>query len=79
MSFSFSFVAKSKRKKRTKRKRKHATASYALTSVNKMDVAGEPALLRSLKNARDAIVVHLMKIIMDSSANTREFYYLSIY
>ena len=33
-----------------------------------MDVAGEPALLRSLKNARDAIVVHLMKIIMDSSA-----------
>ena len=49
MSFSFSFVANKKRKKRTKRKRKHATASYALTSVNKMDVAGEPALLRSLK------------------------------
>ena len=58
MSFSFSFVAKSKRKKRTKRKRKHAIVSYALTSVAQMDIAGVPALLRSLKNARGAIVVH---------------------
>ena len=45
--------------KSTKRKRKHATASYALTSVNKMDnYQAEPALSRSLKNARGASVVH---------------------
>ena len=45
MSFSFSFVANEKRKKRTKRKRKHATASYALTSVDKMDVASRACTL----------------------------------
>ena len=45
MSFSFSFVANKKRKKRTKRKRKHATASYALTSVDKMDVASRACTL----------------------------------
>ena len=39
MYFSFSFVAKKKRKKSTKRKRKHAIVFYALTSVDKMDVA----------------------------------------
>ena len=45
MSFSFSFVANKKRKKRTKRKRKYATASYALTSVDKMDVASRACTL----------------------------------
>ena len=40
MSFSFSFVANKKRKKRTKRKRKHATASYALTSVEQNGCSG---------------------------------------
>ena len=102
MSFSFSFVAKKKRKKRTKRKRKHATASYALTSVDKMDVASRActlslaigtthvnilsASISKIQNfifsiqaclkvtfhvrthVRGANAVHLMKIIMDSSA-----------
>ena len=63
MSFSFSFVANKKRKKRTKRKRKHATAFYALTSVDKIDVAGEPALSRSLKNARGATVVQFYSVL----------------
>ena len=45
MSFSFSFVANEKRNKRTKRKRKHATASYALTSDNQMDVASRACTL----------------------------------
>ena len=31
-----------------------------MRALNKMDVAGKPALSRSLKNARGAIVVHLM-------------------
>ena len=41
----FLFICEVKRKKRTKRKRKHATASYALTSVDKMDVASRACTL----------------------------------
>ena len=52
----FFFFEKARRK--SKQKEETFNVSYNLTVVVWMDVAGEPALLRSLKNARGAIVVH---------------------
>ena len=54
----FFFFKKARRK--SKQKEETFIVFYALTSVVQMDVAGEPALLRSLKNARDANVVHFL-------------------
>ena len=54
-SYFFFFIV-IKEEKVSKKKKKH-TVFYALTSVVQMDVAGKPALLRSLKNARGANVV----------------------
>ena len=48
-SYFFFFIAIKEEKR---------TVFYALTSVAQMDIAGVPALLRSLKNARGASVVH---------------------
>ena len=52
----FFFFEKARRK--SKQKEETFIVFYALTSVDKMDVAGEPALSRSLKNARGANGVH---------------------
>ena len=55
------------KRRKSKQKEEKRTVFYALTSVNKMDVAGKPALSRSLKKARGAIVVHFIKIILNNS------------
>ena len=69
----FLFCCEIKRKKRTKRKRKHAIISYALTSVVQMDVAGKPALSRSLKNARDVVFVSFVKIYLVQNCRVQFF------
>ena len=46
------------KRRKSKQKEEKRTVFYALTSVAQMDIASVPALLRSLKNARGAIVVH---------------------
>ena len=70
MSFSFSFVANKKRKKRTKRKRKHATASYALTSVYKMDVASRACTLTlAKKRSRRECRSFFLIIIVNNKPN----------
>ena len=52
----FFFFEKARRK--SKQKEETFTISYNLTVMVWMDVAGEPALSRSLKNARGATVAH---------------------
>ena len=46
------------KEEKVNKKKNYAIVFYALTSVVKMDVAGKPAFLRSLKNARGVSVVH---------------------
>ena len=62
MSFSFSFVAKKRERKERKERENTLSLPTLLRAFNQMDVASEPALLRSLKNARGANVVHFIKI-----------------
>ena len=68
-SYFFFFVAIKEEK--VSKKKNYAIVSYNLTVVDKMDVAGKPALSRSLKNARGVNIVHLMKIIMSSNGEYR--------
>ena len=58
MSFSFSFIAIKRERKERKERENTLPLPTLLRAFNQMDVAGEPALLRSLKNARGANVVH---------------------
>ena len=56
-SYFFFFIAMKEEKSKQKRI-KDALFLTTLRLLNKMDVAGEPALSRSLKNARGASSVH---------------------
>ena len=56
--FSYFFFFIAIKEEKVSKKKKLSLFSALLRALNKMDVAGEPALSRSLKNARGAIVVH---------------------
>ena len=56
--FSYFFFFIAIKEEKVSKKKKKRTVFYALTSVAQMDIAGVPALLRSLKNARGASVVY---------------------
>ena len=55
---SFSFLYCEKRKENEAKEKNNALFPTTLRLLNKMDVAGKPALSRSLKNARGATVAH---------------------
>ena len=57
MYFSFSLFARQRERKVPKERENTPSFPTTLRLLNKMDTAGEPALLRSLKNARGANVV----------------------
>ena len=52
------FSSLKKQEEKVSKKKKLSLFSTLLRALNKMDVAGEPALSRSLKNARGATVAH---------------------
>ena len=54
MSFSFSFVAKKRERKERKERENTLPLPTLLRVFNKMDVAGEPALSRSLSQLNAA-------------------------
>ena len=58
-----SLLLRIKRERKERKERENTLPlPTLLRAFNQMDVAGEPALLRSLKNARDANVVHCIQL-----------------
>ena len=53
------FSSLKKQEEKVSKKKKLSLFSTLLRALNKMDVAGEPALSRSLKNARGTTVAHI--------------------
>ena len=62
------FSSLKKQEEKVSKKKKLSLFSTLLRALNKMDVAGEPALSRSLKNARGANVVQYFFIEHDRIA-----------